>query len=421
MMVRGQQSPGNPAGAGLPGWFDQVQVNDKGVPLAILSNAKIALSLDPVFVGCFRFDKFRSEVMVCAPLPWEPLLRSPRQWSERDRLEVTIWLQDNYLRVGEMVAQSAAFAVAYDNTFNPPFDYIAGIEDQPERGVDLTTWLITYCGADDTPYVRAVGRKWMLSAVARLFYPGCQVDCVLVLEGAEGIGKSSAFAILGGEFYSNDLTTVGTKDSQQQLGGKWIIETDELDGMRRAEWPAAKAFFSRRVDYYRRAYRRDVEEIPRQCVFCGTTNKSNWIPEPEGARRFWPVRCTNIDLVALRRDRDQLWVQARNALMSGETWYISDDKIIDFARNEQRARLETDPWEDDISKALVKNQPITTNDIFNILRIEPRFRGRAEQMRIGAILRLLGWAKRQARRLDNLGKSERVWLYYPPDWVDKPD
>jgi putative DNA primase/helicase len=299
-MARGMQSPGNPAGAGLPAWFDELQVNDKGAPLATLENAKIALAGDPAFAGCFGFDKFRSEVMVRRPVPWEPTLRLARQWSERDRIETTIWLQRNFIRVGELIAQSAAFAVAYDNTYNPPFNYFADLVRDDESGVDFGCWLVTYCGADDTPYVRAVGRLWLMSAVARIFSPGCQVNSCLVLEGAEGIGKSTCFAILGGEFYSNDISALGTKDSQQQLAGVWIQELDELDAVRRAaDWAAVKSFISRSKDHYRRAYRRDVEEIQRQNVFCGTTNKRTWIAEPEGARRFWPVACTNIDLDAL--------------------------------------------------------------------------------------------------------------------------
>jgi predicted P-loop ATPase len=139
--MAGASSPGNPAGAGLPAWFDELQVNDKGAPLATLENAKIALAGDPAFAGCFGFDKFRSEVMIRRAVPWEPTLRSARQWGERDSLEVTIWLQRNFIRVRKGDAIDAAFAVAYDNPYNPPFDYIAGLVDGAERGVDIDSWL----------------------------------------------------------------------------------------------------------------------------------------------------------------------------------------------------------------------------------------------------------------------------------------
>lgn len=387
-----QQNPGNPAGAGLPVWFNNVVTNDRGRPLPILMNATIALEQDPVFAGCFRFDRFRSEAMVCAPVPWEPHLRGVRPWSARDRRRVTIWLQENHIRAGESIAESAAFEVADRYPFHPVVDYWQGLVWDGVPRIDI--WLHTYLGADLNPYTQAVGPRWLISAIARIDRPGCKADCCLVLEGPEGIRKSSTFEVLGSPWYSNDIAVLGSKDSQQQLLGKWVLELDELDAVHRADWAAVKAFLSRSSDHYRRAYRRDPEELPRQNVFGGTTNSDSWARDPVGLRRFWPVVPHHIDIDALRRDKDQLWAEARDAYFTlAKPWWLDDDTLVALAREIQIARYDIDPWEDRIRDFIYSKPVVTTTQILNELGMVEKDFLRGHQMRIGSILSSLGWVK----------------------------
>ncbi|MBK6704250.1 MAG: hypothetical protein IPG56_11180 [Caulobacteraceae bacterium] len=189
----------------------------------------------------------------------------------------------------------------------------------------LRTWLSRYLGAEDTPLNRAIGMKTMVAAVRRVNEPGCKFDYVPVLEGAQGTGKSTALKILAGEdefFSDQDLVHLDAKAQQEALRGKWIYEIAELSGLSRTESERTKAFLSRTHDRARRAYGYASIDQPRRCIFIGTTNDNNYLKDPTGNRRFWPVATGRIDLDALAADRDQLWAEAVIADAAGETLYL---------------------------------------------------------------------------------------------------
>lgn len=219
----------------------------------------------------------------------------------------------------------------------------------------LDSWLIDYLGVKDTPYTRAVGRKWLISAVARGMDPGCQADHMLILEGKQGIGKSQALRVLGGQFYteySRGITGGGTqhKDMVAVIIGKLIVEMSELATIKRADIENLKATLTTTVDDARLSYERDAKSYPRTCVFAGTTNEVGqaYIADISGARRFWPViagevQPPRIDL--LKVNRDMLWAEAVEAYESGEDWHSVP---VHEAAQEQEARQLTievmDPW-----------------------------------------------------------------------------
>src|SRR5262249_42604988 len=151
--------------------------------------------------------------------------------------------------------------------------------------------------------------KFLISAVARIYEPGCQADHIIILESDQGEGKSTALRIMGDPFFTDDLAELGTKDASLATAGVWIIELSELDAMTRADRSRIKSFVSRRVDRYRPVYGRRLVETKRQCVFAGSVNDSEYLKDDTGARRFWPVRCGRIDLDGIRRDKDQLWAE----------------------------------------------------------------------------------------------------------------
>lgn len=220
----------------------------------------------------------------------------------------------------------AAELVAVKHSFHPVRNYLNALAwDGTPR---LDTWLSYYLGVERLnakapiggDYVDAIGRMFLISAVARIFEPGCQCDYALVLEGEQGNLKSSACTVLGGPWFSDHLPDLhaNEKDVSQHLNGKWIIEIPELSALLKADAAAIKSFISRRVERYRRSYgRRDMFE-PRQCIFIGTTNEATYLRDPTGGRRFWPVKVLSVDLAALRHDRDQLWVEAVHRYRQGE-------------------------------------------------------------------------------------------------------
>src|SRR5207302_2361727 len=172
-------------------------------------------------------------------------------------------------------------------------------------------------------YFEAAGPKFLMGAVARVFAPGCQMDTILVLEGDQGLGKSTAVQFLGGHEWVRDITgELHTKDAALNIQGVWIGEMAELASIRKSDQEIIKGFISRRIDHYRPPYGRNSVDRPRHTVFIATTNESEYLQDPAGARRFWPVECTRIDLVGLERDRDQLRPEAVGLYRARKPWHL---------------------------------------------------------------------------------------------------
>jgi putative DNA primase/helicase len=237
-------------------------------------------------------------------------------------------------------------------------------------------------------FVRQAGRRWFLSAVARVYRPGCKADCAVILEGPQGAGKSSALAALvpDPEWFADDIADLGCKDSAQDLRGKWIIELGELSAMRRAEVERTKAFMSRAVDHYRPSYGRRSQDFPRQCVFAGTTNADAYLGDETGNRRFWPVKVGTIRLGALREVRDQLWGEAVAAFEAGEKWWL-DAEVEAAAAEEQGERRIVDPWEERVLQHAVGRKEIGIDAALEELGVPVERRGQGEANRIARILR----------------------------------
>src|SRR4029077_167441 len=201
----------------------------------------------------------------------------------------------------------------------------------------VDTWLAAYLGAEGTEYARAVGSRWLISAVARIFRPGAKADCCLILEGAQGIRKSTALRTVAGEYFTDELADLGSKDAAMQTRGVWIIELSELDNLSHAEVARIKAFMSPHTDLFRPPYGMRLVESPRQCVFAGTVNHGSYLRDETGGRRFWPVVCGKIDIAELQRDRDQLWAEAKAKYRSGASWWLETLALIRLAADQQDA------------------------------------------------------------------------------------
>jgi predicted P-loop ATPase len=392
---------------GRTGRQDELLVDRAGAPLPILANAIIVMRA--AMPNLFGYDE-----MLRAPMLMESLM-AERPFSRRPVRDVDVGLVQQRLqhlglrRIGKDTTHQAVDMLAYDNMFHPVRDYIDSLTwDQKPR---MSQFLPTYFGAGPGSYAEKIGSMFLISMVARISEPGCKADHMLVLEGLQGALKSTACAILGGQWFSDNLPDVTAgKDVSQHLNGKWLIEVAEMHAMGRAEASQLKAFITRTHERYRPSYGRKEVIEPRQCVFIGTTNKDAYLRDATGGRRFWPVKIGMIDVNALARDRDQLFAEAMAMYRRGTMWWPDKDFEREQIMPEQAARYEADAWEENISDYLRTQSKVTVGQVArDALRIDTPKIGRADQLRIIAVLETLRWRRERADgRTDWQGK--RWWV-----------
>jgi predicted P-loop ATPase/phage/plasmid primase-like uncharacterized protein len=334
-------------------WRHGLLLNDEGEPRPVLANAIHALRNAPEWADVLWHDAFGVVTVARKAPPWATDKKdwTDTSWSDRDDYLVAEWLQHHEIMVPASITGQAVETVARDRVFHPVREYLDALiwDGQPR----LDAWLITYLGAADTAYSRAVGPRWLVSAVARIYIPGCQADCALILEGPQGIRKSSALAVLARPWFTDRLSDLGSKDAAMETRGVWIIELAELDTMSRAEVGTIKAFMSRRQDRFRPPYGKRLVDLPRQCVFAGSVNpEGGYLKDATGGRRFWPVVCGIIDLEALQRDRDQIWAEARDRFRRSEPWWLQTRELDALAAEQQADRYQGDAWDDPIRSYL---------------------------------------------------------------------
>jgi predicted P-loop ATPase len=264
-------------------------------------------------------------------------------------------------------------------------------------------WLTSYLGADDTEYSRAVGARWLISAVARIVRPGAKADCCLILEGPQGIRKSTALRTIAYEYFTDELADLGSKDAAMQTRGVWIIELSELDNLSHAEVARIKAFISRTTDRFRPPYGMRLVESPRQCAFAGTVNHGTYLRDETGGRRFWPAVCGRIDIDALAHDREQLWAEAKVRFESGSVWWLDTADLVQLAAAQQEARYEGDPWEEVIGPWLECRESAAVSEILQKCISKPQAQWtQTDKLRAARCLRAQGWVRYRERRGNRL-------------------
>lgn len=379
-------------------WLAGAITDECGRVRPILANLMIALRSAPEIAEAFAFDEMLRAPLLTRPLPAAQRAEAanygpfPQPVRDPDVSQLQEFLQHAGLpKIGKESTHQAVELRAQERAFHPVRDYLNALSW--DRASRIDKWLSYYLGAEPSPYVAAIGQMFLIGMVARIFEPGCKADYMLVLEGEQGIGKSTACSVLAGRWFSDSLPdVVRDKDAAQHIRGKWLIEVAELSAISRAEAEHLKAFISRPVERYRPSYGRMEVIEPRQCLFIGTTNKSTYLRDQSGGRRFWPVKIDRIDIGALRHDRDQLFAEAVQAFRAGAKWWPEDQFEREHMRPEQEARYEADPWEEPIAEHVATLSRVRVSDIArSVLNIEDAKIGTAEQRRITAVLTTLGW------------------------------
>lgn len=338
--------------------------------LKIVSNARNAetVLLSPIFKNVLGYDTFANMEVIKDDLPWRKRERPDKKyepWSSSDDARLQHYM-DKYFNISKSnVIQNAYTEVSRQNAFHPVKEYLEATGwDGTER---VETLFIDFLGAQDTPYVRAVTRKWMAAAVNRIYEPGCKFDYMPVLVGEQGAKKSSTIAKLAGDWFSDSLKNFDSKEAGEQLQSSWIFEFGELAAMKKSEVEEVKAFITKRSDIYRLAYDRVVTEFQRKSVFIGTTNRFDFLRDQTGNRRFWPIEVDpanrKFDPATELTDQvvSQLWAEAVTLYKKGEKLYLNEE-LEAVARSIQNGHMEQDPRTGIILDYLEKGLPADWDD-----------------------------------------------------------
>lgn len=349
-------------------WKIKLRFTEKGAIASCIENVVVILNGDPALVGCVGYNEMSHNIVAVRSLPWRSVTgESP--WSDADDADLRYYLERVYGLSGKDKIFDGLNVVAMARKFHPVRDYLDGCgwDGQPR----LETLLVDYLGAEDTPYTRAVTRKALVAAVARIYNPGCKFDYMLTLRGRQGLGKSALIAKLGGPWFSDTFSTVQGKEAYEQTIGAWIVEVGELAGMRKAEAETIKLYISKQSDRFRPAYGRRIQEFPRQCIFVGTTNETQFLRDTTGNRRFWIVDTPNQPRLNLWEDLtpaviQQIWGEAVELFRKGEALYLPHE-LEAAAREVQETYEEENPKEGIVAEYLERLLPAdwSTRDLYS--------------------------------------------------------
>lgn len=384
-------------------------------PLPTVRNAEIIMKMDPRVK--LRHDTRADQIQFDAEPPWPDDITGARvhgEWGphviDEDITSFRVWLDGEYgLKLSKADAWDAIQKTAKNNASDPVKEYLKGLEwDGVER---LPQFCTKYFGAEDNEYTQQIGTKWMISAVARVFVPGCQVDHVLVIEGDQGLGKSSALRTLAVKpsWFVDHLPDLHHKDAKEAIQGPWIIEMAEMSVATRAEQNLLKNFLTVTVDRFRPSFGRTSKDHPRRCVFAATTNMDAYLKDETGGRRWWPFAAKRIDVAAIKADRDQLWAEAVARFQRNEPWWLADQNAVELAQKAQEERYERDPWYDAIEDWLAKTDEHVTTELVLTLCVKMDLDkiNSVHKKRVGGVMRALGWRPKSVRVN---GRVMRRWV-----------
>jgi len=323
-------------------WMVKLEADRKGRYLPTIDNIVLILENDPNLKEKISLNEFTRSPVILGDLPWRKVKNTGdgEPWKDSDDSALRHYIETVYEISAPAKINDALAIVQERHRFHPIREYLDRLIWDGIPRVD--TLLVDYLGAEDTEYTRAVTRKTLAGAVARIYHPGIKFDYMLVLVGPQGIGKSLLIKKLGQRWFSDSLNTVQGREAYEQLQGAWVIEMGELAATKKAEIESIKHFISKQEDIYRVAYGRRASRFPRQCIFIGTTNDQEFLRDKTGNRRFWPVDVGIIERKkSLWKDMDQheidqIWAEAVYIWKNGEQlWLDTELEKIAIQKQEQ--------------------------------------------------------------------------------------
>lgn len=339
-------------------WETLLEVTERGIVKNSLLNISLIMERDPELKNIV-YNEMSENLEVIGKIPWA---HTDDYWRDADEAQLEIYLARRYAEFSKGKIQTSVTKVADDRSYHPIKEYLAGLPKW-DKVLRVDRLLIDYLGAEDTSYAKAVIRKFLCAAIARIHTPGCKFDTMPVLGGPQGIGKSTLPNRLGMKWYTDSLSLADTKDktAAEKLQGNWMIEIPELVGMRKSDEETLKSFISRGNDKYRVAYGKQVTPHPRHSVFIGTTNADmGYLRDVTGGRRFWPVECSGDckkkPWELTQDDVDQIWAEALVYYEAGES-LILDKEEEEIANEKRKEAIESDPREGQVFEYLETKLP----------------------------------------------------------------
>lgn len=390
-----------------------VAVTQNGSPICNIDNALRVIAGRDEFKDIVWYDEFHKRYLT--RFDFETFdVGDLREWGDVDELKLTTFMQRQLglRRISDDMVHKAAIVYAHQHVRNEPRDWMAGLKWDGTARVER--FFADALGAEESDYVLAASRNFWIGMAARVFRPGCQLDNMVVLEGAQGIGKTKALRSIGGPWYTEAKESVTSREFFLTLHGRLLVEVAELDAFNRAEVTRIKQVVTCTTDRYRSPYARGAQDHPRMSIFVGTTNETAYLRDHTGGRRFWPIRCGLIRLEQIARDREQLYAEGVALFRSGEPWYVMP--ALSTAK-EQEERRQVDEWENIMAEYLVDRTDTTIRDVATHLKFDFSKLDMQSQKRIANVLKTLGWDKVTTKRD---GHSVRLWRKAELPFEDPP-
>lgn len=384
-----------------------LMINGQGNAHANIANFHTVFTQHKLLKNKIWYDEFHNSIMTT----FSQKKDIPVEWDDFLTIKLTRFMQQNLgiVRANKNSVYDAVFEYARDNVRNEPKEWINSLEWD---GVDrIGQFFQTYYGTRDNEYYQHISKFFLISIVARLMKPGCQVDTMIMLEGKQGARKSTSLkALAGSRWFGETSTNPNNKDFFQELQGILLMEVAELDSFYKASKLTIKKILSTAEDRFRTPYDKHPQRHPRQCVFAGTTNDNQYLSDPTGARRFWPVEVGSIDIDGIRKDREQLFAEALHRYKKGELWWREDG--IPGELEMQHSKREVDAWEEDISAFLEKRLYTWNGELYgpDCLEIPKERRNKLTASRINAVMKMLGWTRVRKNKRVHSGESVLVWI-----------
>ena len=383
--------------------------NDQNRVLKNITNA--ILICENLFPGLIGYNTFRQRIEARISTPWR---KSPGAWTDYDSAELADAMSRRYFpEFGSEKLTAAIMVVAHRNPFNPAQDRLRAFSEQWDGVERLKTWLVDYMNADPVRaiYLSEIGEKWLIGVAARVLYPGCKRDDVLVLQGSQGYRKSTAAASIANaicpESFTDSLGDLGSKDAKSGIRGKVIAEFAELAALNKSDTETIKSFVSTLSDTFRPAYGRLEIESPRTVSFIATTNPDTFLKDPTGNRRWWPVVVrSEIDIDALNAALPQLLGEAARKALDGKPWHVTQQTALQQADDIRAEHYEEDAWTTAVL-SVADSREITISEVMTKIGLRIEQQTHAATMRVSSILRVNGFQSKRKR----VGRVfHRVWF-----------